>query len=99
MSGIGTISDTRLSALRRYVAVVALGTLVWEFAQMPLDTLWRTGTGGEIAVADLHCTGGDVSIATALLGLPFLMTERPARPQERFLAVAITSVARGPDLH
>lgn len=38
MSGIGTIPDTRLSALRRYVAVVALGTM-WEFAQMPLYTL------------------------------------------------------------
>ena len=93
MSRIWAVPDDRLAALRRYVAVIALGNLVWEFAQMPLYTLWRTGTGGEIILAALHCTGGDVLIATASLGLAFHMAGRPAWPQERFLAVAATSVA------
>jgi len=95
MSRIWAVPDDRMTALRRYVAVIALGNLVWEFAQMPLYTLWRTGTGGEIAFAALHCTGGDVLIATASLGLAFLMAGRPAWPRERFLAVAITSVTLG----
>ena len=34
---------------------------------MPLYPLWWTGTPREIAVALLHCTGGDVLITTAAL--------------------------------
>ena len=32
--------------------------------QLPLYTLWRTGTPREIAFALFHCTGGDVLITT-----------------------------------
>jgi len=38
---------------------------VWEAAQLPLYTLWRTGTPREIAFALFHCSGGDVLITTA----------------------------------
>jgi hypothetical protein len=38
---------------------------LWEAAQLPLYTLWQTGTPREIAFALLHCTGGDVLITTA----------------------------------
>lgn len=48
MSGLWTPPDTRLAALCRYVTVAAVGDRLREFAQMPLYTLWRTGTGGEI---------------------------------------------------
>lgn len=60
---------TWLWAVRRYLAVVALGSVACEFAHMPLYTLWRTGTPGEIVFAALHCAGGDVLIATASLVL------------------------------
>ena len=30
------------------MVAVAVGNLAWEFAHMPLYTLWRTGTPGEI---------------------------------------------------
>ena len=56
-----------LAALRRHPAAVAIGNLAWEFAQMPLYTLWRTGSPGEIAFAVLHCTAGDVVIAASSL--------------------------------
>src|SRR3546814_11930886 len=52
-----------LRALRRYMVGVALANLVWEFAHMPLYTLWETGSPSEIAFAALHCTGGDILIA------------------------------------
>jgi hypothetical protein len=42
-----------------------IGHFFWEAAQLPLYTLWRTGTPREIAFALLHCTGGDVLITTA----------------------------------
>src|SRR3546814_3558185 len=30
-----------LSVLRRYLAVIAVGNLAWEFAQLPLYTIWH----------------------------------------------------------
>lgn len=35
-----------LTVLRRYLGAMALGSLVWEFAQMPFYTLWESGTPG-----------------------------------------------------
>jgi hypothetical protein len=54
-----------LPALRTYVAVLVPLMLVWETAQMPLYTLWQTGTVGEIAYAIVHCTLGDALIGLA----------------------------------
>ena len=62
-----------LLSLRRYFAVIALLNLVWEFAHMPLYTLWNTGTAGEIVFAAVHCTGGDILIAMSALMLSLLI--------------------------
>lgn len=56
-----------LGALRRYLAWSAVLHLTWEIAQLPLYTLWRTGTWREIVLAILHCTAGDLMIATLAL--------------------------------
>ena len=56
-----------LAILRRYIPFIAAGNLAWEAAQLPLYTLWREGTIGEQAFAVIHCTGGDVLIATTTL--------------------------------
>src|SRR5206468_3567449 len=58
-----TVSVDWLSALRRYFLASAAGNLVWEFAQLPLYTIWYQGSVREIAFAAVHCTGGDVLIA------------------------------------
>ena len=50
-----------------YLIVAAIGNLVWEAVQIPLYTIWSTGTRREIFVAVTHCTGGDVLIAAATL--------------------------------
>lgn len=57
-----------LTALRRYMIVVVLLNLGWEFAHMPLYTIWELGTTKEILFAAIHCTGGD-----ALIGLSAIM--------------------------
>jgi len=68
-----SVENGWLHVLRRYLVVMALGNLIWEFAHMPLYTLWETDSPGEIAFAALHCTGGDILIATsALLAALFL---------------------------
>jgi hypothetical protein len=69
--------------------VLAVGNLAWEFAQMPLYTLWSTGSAREIVFAAVHCAGGDVLIGGAAL---FGTT---AWPNSGFTVVAIAAVAAG----
>ncbi len=83
-----------LSALRRYFCVVVAGNLAWEFAQLPLYTLWKTGSATGIVFATLHCTGGDVLIAGASLIASLLLFGAIDWPCSRFLPVAAaTSIA------
>src|SRR5215469_6282043 len=49
------------------IGLAAIGHLFWEAAQLPLYTLWRTGTPREILFALFHCTGGDILITTLTL--------------------------------
>jgi hypothetical protein len=60
-----------LDALRRYFAFTAIAHLTWEFAHLPLYTIWLTGTPGELAFAAVHCTGGDIliTLSTIMLSL------------------------------
>src|SRR5215831_20972190 len=48
----------------RAIVLAAIGHLFWEAAQLPLYTLWRTGTPREIEFALFHCIGGDILITT-----------------------------------
>jgi hypothetical protein len=40
--------------------------LVWEIVHLPLYGLWRDDNSGRIAIYVLHCTVGNVSIATSV---------------------------------
>jgi hypothetical protein len=67
---ITSTSDDAGWPIRRaaiYLITAAHGHFVWEIAQLPLYTIWWGGTAREIAVAVIHCTGGDVLISTATL--------------------------------
>lgn len=69
-----TAPHTWLTTLRRYLVFAVLANLAWEIAQLPLYTIWWTGSWGEIAFAVAHCTLGDALIAsTSLLGAPLLL--------------------------
>ncbi len=62
-----------LQTLRRYFAFVAPAHLVWEFGHIPLYTIWQNGSAGEIVFAAVHCTGGDILIATWTLVFALLI--------------------------
>jgi len=51
----------------RAIGLATIGHFLWEAAQLPLYTLWRTGTRREIAFALIHCTGGDILITSVTL--------------------------------
>lgn len=84
-----------LPTLRRYMAFVAGANLVWEFAHMPLYTLWETGTRGEIIFAALHCTGGDVLIALSAVMLALFLAGTPAWPMMSGRRVVALTLAFG----
>jgi len=63
--------------------------LIWEFAQLPLYTIWRTVTPGEIVFAAVHCAGADILIAgTALIGA-LVLVGGENWPLGRYRAVAM----------
>lgn len=85
----------RWTTLVTYWAVSAVGHLGWELAQLPLFGLWTNGTAGQIAFATLHCTGGDLLIATAVLVLAIMLTWATEWPFRRFAIVAATIIMLG----
>ena len=62
---------------------------------MPLYTLWTTGTANEIIFAILHCTGGDLLIATNVLILALLLAGDPAWPSAGHRRVAALTLFLG----
>ena len=87
--------DGRLFVFGRYLLAILIGNLLWEAAQLPLYTIWRDGSPGQIVFAALHCTAVDLLIASgALLGALLLIGGRHW-PQRRFGAVGATAVVGG----
>jgi hypothetical protein len=84
-----------IATIRRYLLFVAGANLVWETAQIPLYTIWRDGTPGEIAFAVVHCTGGDVLIALSALVAALVLVGRGDWPSEGFVRVGALTVALG----
>lgn len=93
---VPTDNQPWLAALRLYLPFVIGANLLWEFAQLPLYTIWREAPAGEIVFAALHCTGGDALIATATLVLALLVAGGgwPAEPRA-FRRVAALTVILG----
>jgi len=81
--------------VRSYIASVAIGNLVWEVAQLPLYTIWRTGTAGENAFAVVHCTVGDVVLASSILAVALLVAGNRDWPVRNFWLVAILTILLG----
>ena len=82
-------------ALRVYLVTTVAAHLIWEVAQLPLYTIWRTGTPRETAFAVFHCTIGDLMIATLSLILALVCFGSGAWPRERFTPVMVASLAIG----
>ena len=78
----------RLAAIRRYLIAAACGNLLWETAQLPLYMLWRTESVCAIGRAVLHCTAGDIMIATTTLVVALATVGNARWPTERAVVVA-----------
>lgn len=76
----------------RFVIFMAILNLIWETAQMPLYTVWLTGTRREIAYAIIHCMVGDILIAGFSLGVAIALLGRQAWPANRYHLVAVASI-------
>lgn len=85
-------SPRQRHTLIRFGAATAIGNLVWETAHVPLYTLWQTGTPGEIAYAVVHCTLGDILIATACLGGAVTLLGRHGWPGQGYAKVAAATI-------
>lgn len=77
-----------LSAIRRYLLTSLLGHAAWEVLQLPLFTLWHEEPPRQIALATLHCLGGDLAIATSVLIGALVLAGRPGWPGEGARMVA-----------
>lgn len=86
---------TWLNVLRRYLIFMAVGNLIWEFAHMPLYTLWVTGTPREIVFAALHCTAGDILIALSVLTASLLLFGTEQWPAAGYWRVALPAIGIG----
>ena len=84
-----------LAAVRRYLVAVAVGNLLWEAAQLPLYTLWRTEPVRSLVRAVLHCTAGDIVIAAVMLVIALVAVGNARWPNERLAAVVVVVVAAG----
>ena len=75
------------------IGLAAIGHFFWEALQLPLYTLWRTGTPREIVFALFHCTGGDILITTVTLAAAVTLARhfcwRPFGWRMVFTAIAL----------
>jgi hypothetical protein len=67
-----------MRAVLVYLTLAGAGHLLWEAAQLPLYTIWWTGTRRETLFAVIHCTGGDLLITASSL-VPAALVARITR--------------------
>ncbi len=81
------------SALRfvalRYVPVIGALNLLWEFAHLPLYTVWAEGSPPYLAFVALHCTLGDVVIGTLALLIALIVARAGAVATWRWRQIAL----------
>ncbi len=78
-----------------YLLISATLHLGWEFAHMPLYSIWQFGSVSEILFSGVHCTIGDVMIAGGSLATGVFAFGDNRWPQERWWAVAVVTVVSG----
>jgi hypothetical protein len=78
MNGHREMPPSWLRGLQTYLAVVIAANFVWEGLQLPLYTIWHTGTLRDQAFAVVHCSLGDalIAVSTLMLGLLIAGDER-----------------------
>jgi hypothetical protein len=82
-------------ALRRYLLFSLLGHFVWEAAHTQLYTISMQGNWSEIAFAVVHCTGGDLLIATSTVLLALFLVGDANWPHARARGVIACAIVLG----
>ena len=86
---------TWLQTVRCYLGASLAANLAWEILQLPLFTLWTTGTVRQQVFAVFHCTIGDVMIAGLSLLAALSLVARPTWPSSNVARVYGVSLAVG----
>ncbi|HXM82875.1 MAG TPA: hypothetical protein VN929_13225 [Burkholderiales bacterium] len=84
--------QARSLILFRYLPWLAVLSLGWEIAQLPLYTLWKQATPAYMGFAVAHCTVGDVLIGALALMLSLQMTRAHSPEQWRRARIAVLTV-------
>ncbi len=87
--------NEQLGAAGIYLGVSAFAHLAWETLQLPLYTLWTSGTPWEIAFAIIHCTVGDIMIASSALVAAILVGRFWSWPRSDWKQVAVLTIIFG----
>jgi hypothetical protein len=78
----------------RYLGAMLVGNVVWETLHLPLYTLWETGTARYLAFVVIHCSVGDLMIATMALCAAVLAVGR-GWPWRNYGRVALLTILLG----
>ena len=92
---ITTSEANWLQTVRCYLAASLAANFVWEVLQLPLFTLWTTGTVRQQGFAVFHCTIGDVMIAALSLLAALSLVAQPTWPSSSVARVYLFSLAVG----
>lgn len=79
----------------RYIAWVGMLNFAWEILQLPLYTLWYESPPTEIAFAVVHCTLGDILIASLSFFAALALSNGKTWPLERYWRIALLAVFFG----
>jgi hypothetical protein len=88
-------SGERLRVFGHYLAASLIAHLLWETLQLPLYTLWSTGTVRQQVFAVVHCTIGDVLIAGVSLLTALALFDRASWPRTGAAPVFAAHLALG----
>lgn len=90
-----SIKNDRLKTVRVYLTVSVFAHLIWETVQLPLYTIWNTGTLREKAFGVAHCTAGDLLIATTCLLAALILMRARQWPRAKYVSVAVVAILLG----
>lgn len=88
-------AQSNIGLTGRYALLILGANLAWEIAQLPLFTLWTEATAGTIAMSIVHCTLGDLAIATVALIAALAIVQRTAIRTGRYVSLHLTVIAPG----
>lgn len=84
-----------LVILRHYLIIIGLGNFTWEIVHLPLYTIWTDKGFAANVFAVLHCTLGDLLIASASLLGALFVAGHSDWPTKRYLPVAVIAISFG----